>query len=1176
MNGPKFALIIAAALTMAGFALLSSNVQPQKARPATSRDVQIQEDELLLTVQETAGVARSNEVVRSGAPLARSLNITTTVGLAVVDATGAPVPAEFQVLARWNAGKNDLSAPIQWLLLAFPASAAANSASSYRLVTDGSQSNPAPATLLSLSQSAGRIKVDTGAATFSLGSDPAALFDEIRLADGTVLASGGDLTARIEGTDANISARRRISVEHAGPLAAVVVVESVYDLPAVGGGQLSTRLRYSFRAGSPTAIVRQAINWEGSRCESSGYPCDWDNDGEDEPNGLLVEQVRDTLPLSLAGPYTVTAVGAFGAASLQAGVNAGQTASVNQRQRSSRQQPLAFDIDLPGTPGASGEKADGALLAAGNETGTIAVALNHMHRYEPQSLRLLADGSLALDIAADHVWLAYRQGLFATLAVSALPGLPDRADLERLAWAPLSRPLRAWPSPAWFAASGAVDEFPVGPLPANLARYDMLVEGVLSDTLSLTDDRGLAGLMTFGVYPRYWGTDLYGDELDCNGDDPTPNDDWDDIFWCGSWSDYHNTLMTVPIWAMRSGQVEWLDELGLPGALRTLHTQIIQCGPDDDFFYCGQAPAGYGGYRDDFNSSHAYFDNLMLSYWLTGDADIVETLQRGASSMRNFLCSRRPAEPCLPNDPPDDYWAQFSGRVASQWLAAFRFVGLAGADPGYLADWESGLARALTQHYVESIQNGTAYGFWLDGGDLVAGPGSYASSQLWMASLYDMNNLYRLQQDTNDAPLGDPALPPSQAQIAWARTLVDFGSTVAEGGDGTAAGAWPNVLDFTWTGPRIGGSLESVAADPGGGDPVLWDTGKANLTALLVRAGEQSGDPALTQMGADLTQHTLDAALADGSPLGKPQGLYLARLHAAVARLSSTAPGPTETPTPTPTATLPGSGPTPTPTGTPVATGSDLLLHTTLDDATAIASPRVGLGGSTTLNADDFEAGQIGQAARFTDNSQIVTFPAAQAAGQNIELDRGEIDLWYRPAYDAATDDINHDLLVAGDIYGVPRLSLSESDRLSLTLVDASWQAYAAQAPWRASLWTAGEWVRIHARWDTNWTTDSLRIYINEERVDEGGPPGGWMLGDEAGIGDITIGTSNGEGAFPAAGLLDELVIRAAPPAWPPACAPEANSDGWVDIVDIQRRAAAPVCQSYLALLAGYWRLPWP
>src|SRR4029079_12414600 len=84
-------------------------------------------------------------VVRSGLPLPRGLNVLGTAGLAIVDAAGTPVPAEFEVTARWNAGKNDATAPIQWLLVTFPATVGANQTATYRLVTDGSGTHPAPA-----------------------------------------------------------------------------------------------------------------------------------------------------------------------------------------------------------------------------------------------------------------------------------------------------------------------------------------------------------------------------------------------------------------------------------------------------------------------------------------------------------------------------------------------------------------------------------------------------------------------------------------------------------------------------------------------------------------------------------------------------------------------------------------------------------------------------------------------------------------------------------------------------------------------------------------------------------------------------------------------------------------------------------------------------------------------
>src|SRR5207244_9336554 len=106
-----------------------------------------------------------------------------------------------------------------------------------------------------------------------------------------------------------------------------------------------------------------------------------------------------------------------------------------QHLRAQRTDALAFDVSVPGTAGATGQLADGALLTAGG----VAIALDHMHRYEPQALRVLADGKLAVDIADDQMWLGARQGMVATLAVSAIGG----GDAVQQVWAPLNSPLHA-------------------------------------------------------------------------------------------------------------------------------------------------------------------------------------------------------------------------------------------------------------------------------------------------------------------------------------------------------------------------------------------------------------------------------------------------------------------------------------------------------------------------------------------------------------------------------------------------------------------------------------------------------------------------------------------------------------------------------------------------------------
>lgn len=845
-------------------------------------------ESLLLTIREHSGVARTGEIVRSGVPLPRTLNVQSTAGLAVVNGQGQLVPAQFRILARWHAGLAVTTAPIQWLLVTFPATVAANGTATYRVVFDGSAgSNPAPATPLTIAQDGNQFTIDTGAARFVVGGGTGALFDEIRLANDTRLVSGSTMTATANGVSYGHNATRRVALEESGPLSAVVIVEGSYAMPAVGGGTLGSRRRYVFSAGSPVAVVRHGVAWEGDRCGAGNLECDG------APNAIRVQQVRDALSLDVTYPAAATAIGAF-ATTNTGTVNAGQTASVRQLLRQTRTNPLASTVTLPGAAAVNAPHADGGMLAVSGGAGAVAIALERMHRYEPQALRVLADGRLAVDLvdtadfAGGSAWLGARQGLFATMAVGVFAPSPSRATLDRQVWAPTNSPLHAWPQPEWFAASEAVDEFPVGNVAADFDEFDTKTEAVATTTLDQIDERGIAGLMTFGLYPRNWANPLYSDEIDCDADQLTPAESWDDPYWCGTWTDYHNTVMTIPMFAMRNGRTDWLDELARPGALRSLHTQIFQCGPADGYFYCAQAPAGYGGYRLDFNSSHAYFDNLMMYYWLTGDSTVVETLQRGAVSMRNYLCTRRPASPCLPTDAPEDDYANVTGRVFVQWHWVFRFVGLAGTDASFLEDYEANIARQYTLNYADVVQNGVRYGFLVDGTlqQTIDGPGTYATDQLWMASLYDQNLLYRLQRDTNDAPIGDPPLVPSEIIESWARTLERFGSTAAAGGDGTAAGTWPNGLFFTFTGNRIGGTLTSVTPNQGGGDPNLYDTGKAALTATVARAADTSGEAALDDLTLDLARFAWDAALADPTPLGKQEAEYLIRLPSAIARLS--------------------------------------------------------------------------------------------------------------------------------------------------------------------------------------------------------------------------------------------------------------------------------------------------
>ncbi|MFO7900400.1 MAG: hypothetical protein R6V58_15240, partial [Planctomycetota bacterium] len=93
-----------------------------------------------LTVRDVAGVERAAEPCSTGVPLPEGL-LHTPEGVAVFDAAGEPVPAQFRVLERWREYGDDAS--VKWLLVTFLADCPAKGTATYHLKAG---ENPEPKT----------------------------------------------------------------------------------------------------------------------------------------------------------------------------------------------------------------------------------------------------------------------------------------------------------------------------------------------------------------------------------------------------------------------------------------------------------------------------------------------------------------------------------------------------------------------------------------------------------------------------------------------------------------------------------------------------------------------------------------------------------------------------------------------------------------------------------------------------------------------------------------------------------------------------------------------------------------------------------------------------------------------------------------------------------------------
>jgi hypothetical protein len=865
---------IAVSVLAIGLLIGSFPVAPFLQAPV--RQAQAATLDVPLTVRETTGIARTGEIVQAGVPLPKESNFRDAGSFAVLDAAGRAVPAEFDVTARWGSGAGDTAAPIQWVLVSFPATVSARGTATYRLTVG---SNIRPATAISLQKNGNQVTVNTGIAQFTVGEN--SLFDSVDRG-GAKLVSGGSMALTIENQNGQAAAIRSVSIEREGPLSAVVVVKGTYSV-TFGGAPLSFTRRYEFEAGSPTAIVRHVITWEGSFSGNS-----WWAAGKTPTGYNLVQgsRIRDTLNLGFT-PSSGVVVSSFDSTVERP---AGQELALRTRLKEktgttpARFEPRLYQV-LSGssviesgsrTYLGAGKMADGGVIAAKGPNGTLAVAINHMQNYEPQALRLLPNGSIAIDVADDKFRLASYQGLFATMAVSALPGGASRADFDKEVWAPLNHPLRALPSVDWVNSTGAINPIPApGKVAADIASYESKIPQLLQNTLTQAEREGLHGLVTAGLWPRYWA-ETASTPLKPAGE--IGNGTWDSVFMDTTWTDYYSTSATADIWALRSGDSTYIDELAAPAALRSLHTQIIQGGPNSTNWYTGQGVAGYGGYRSDFNSKHHYWDNLYLYYFLTGDETVTDIITQGGRAQRERYLAGR---------------GGVNGAVSALWMMSWRFLGTAAKDPTdaakFTATFKKAVEELITVHYAELAYNGKTYGFISDD----AAASGFTMDSPWTLAGFDMENVYWYMKMTGDAPVGPNAIRPSRVLKNLAKSFVEIlpSPTLKNadgtflGGDGTISGKWARSIKVTYSGPQIGGTASSIIAVEQASQPLLFSGDKPFMSSFLSRASALGADASVKAMSRSLVLYAL-GRVTDKSVFGKLGGLGTHNLHVAVAEES--------------------------------------------------------------------------------------------------------------------------------------------------------------------------------------------------------------------------------------------------------------------------------------------------
>lgn len=198
-----------------------------------------------ISLREEAGVPRVGAPATVGVPVPLAAKISDVSSLRVVDENGKPIDAQLRVLSRWDAARDDRSAPARWLLARFPADVGAHATRRFTL-RGGEGEVTAAAPLLARSEG-GTIVVENGGFRASFGpAEPGPL---------VLVATASGAGAKPVRGEKTTSVR----VEENGPLVAEVRVEG--ELPAgfeqTAGASKPLRwiARWTFRRGEPGARV---------------------------------------------------------------------------------------------------------------------------------------------------------------------------------------------------------------------------------------------------------------------------------------------------------------------------------------------------------------------------------------------------------------------------------------------------------------------------------------------------------------------------------------------------------------------------------------------------------------------------------------------------------------------------------------------------------------------------------------------------------------------------------------------------------------------------------------------------------------------------------------------------------------------------------------------------------
>ncbi len=214
------------------------------------------------------------------------------------------------------------------------------------------------------------------------------------------------------------------------------------------------------------------------------------------------------------------------------------------------------------------------------------------------------------------------------------------------------------------------------------------------------------------------------------------------------------------------------------------------------------------------------------------------------------------------------------------------------------------------------------------------------------------------------------------------------------------------------------------------------------------------------------------------------------------------------------------------------------LLQTTLDDVNSVMRPKYGVGTHATITtspANNFVVAHVAKGLLAHASGERILYPQVENGVQNVELDKGTMDFWYRPNYDS-NNNVKYTIAGTGSWHHpVPnglhfgKHNASNQNQLFLLYFDPDGTRQEANVKATDYSWKAGTWQRITITWDFTVApgVQNLHIYLNAVELPLSGTVmrGPRTMVSESSNEFIYIGARDPHGNIIANGTYDQFRI---------------------------------------------------